>query len=153
MKTNGLTKKALEHIHEECFRCTLRAYEGGACGGGWDGDGDLFLSRAQILYLLFNEADVNGEITEAVDVYDLIADMAHEGSWPDGDPDDEDISYCSYSGESYILETYLESWNTVLKKIEKGEITEANLEEWLKYFDDSSNWDDDIEFWFAWKKN
>ena len=148
MKTNELTKKALEHIPEkECFVCSLRAYEGGACGGGWDGTEKLFLSRAQLLYLIFKKSEVNGEKTQKVAVYALIRSMAYEGSWPDGEPDDEDISHYSYSGDSDELNNYLESWGIILKKIENGEISEANLDDWLNYFDDKTNWEYDIEIW------
>lgn len=155
METNELTKKAIQRIHEtECFTCSLSAYGGGACGDGWDGTEDLYLNRAKILYLLFKQEEVNGEKTESVNIENLLSGMAYEGAWPDGEPDeeDEDISSYSYSGESESLDNYLNSWKTVLKKIESGEINETNLEEWLCYFDDSSNLDDNIEFWVKWKK-
>jgi len=148
MKTDELKKKALEHIHETvCFSCALRAYGGGACGDGWDGDGELYLNRAQLLYLIFKKNEVNGEKTQKVDVYALIRSMAYDGAWPDGEPDDEDISHYSYSGDSEELDIYLESWEILLKKIENSEINESNIDEWLPYFDDRSNWEYNINTW------
>ena len=100
-----------------------------------------------MLYLIFKKSEVNGEKTQKVAVYALIRSMAYEGSWPDGEPDDEDISHYSYSGDSDELNNYLESWGIILKKIENGEISEANLDDWLNYFDDKTNWEYDIEIW------
>lgn len=77
----------------------------------------------------------------------MLTGMAYEGSWPDGEPEDEDISEWSYSGESFELYNYLESWDVVLEKIENGQITENNLAEWLQYFKDSENFEYDIEIW------
>lgn len=147
MQTEDLTQKALERVKEEGFRCDLRAYEGGACGSGWDGTEELYLDRSELLYLIFQTDKVNGEKTCSVDVEDILNDMAYDGAWPDGEPDNEDISGWSYSGECEQLDNYLRSWDMILEKIDKGEINEDNLEQWLAYFDDSNNFDNDIDLW------
>jgi len=149
METNELKKKALELLQGSDFNCSLSAYGGGACGDGWDGDDVLYLNRAQLLYLIFNATEVNGEKTEVVNIEDRLETMAYEGAWPDGEPDDEeeDISDYSYSGESDELNHYLEGWRIILNKIDNGEIDENDLDSWLEYFKDSSNWDDDITWW------
>jgi len=53
-----------------------------------------------------------------------------------------------YWGSCERLDSYLESWRTIIAKIECGEITEENLDKWLEYFDDSDNYEWEIESWY-----
>lgn len=154
-----LTRKALEILKEGIsFNCVLRAYEGGACGDGWDGEDKIELSEGELLYLI-SQQNVDKEIFEGlkltpINIESMLSDMAESGAcvdefyeFSDYDEDEiEELKDCwSYSGECSQLEGFLKSWEIVLNKIMAGEITEDNLDECLEYFDDSSNFDFLIE--------
>ena len=85
-----LAKKTIETIGWHSFHCSIYATEGGACGNGWDDCNELELSPEQIRYLIKVQLDKDelfeGIETEEVDVDEMIAAMAKEGAWPDGDP-------------------------------------------------------------------
>lgn len=54
----------------------------------------------------------------------------------------------NYGGTCYALENYLEAWRFILEQIYEEEIDEDELESWLEYFDDSDNFDTDIQEWY-----
>ena len=86
MTTKELARKAIDTIGNQSFSVSVYASEGGACGGGWDGDNDLSLSRAEILHL-FNRPDIiDASETKAIDVESEIVDIAVESAHPEGDP-------------------------------------------------------------------
>lgn len=86
-----LARKALDNVQDECFTASVYASEGGKCDGGWDGSEELYLSRQQLLSLIRSSVDApglfEGMTLEDVDVDGLIADMAVEAAWPDGEPE------------------------------------------------------------------
>ncbi len=51
----------------------------------------------------------------------------------------------SYSGESCALDGYIEAWKMLIGKILSGEVDENNLDKWLAFFDDPSEWEYGIE--------
>jgi len=66
------------------FPCSLRGYSGGACGDGYTGDGELDLSREELLYLISDASEVfNGLEVKKVDVDGQLEEMAKEACWPD----------------------------------------------------------------------
>lgn len=85
-----LARKVLDDIGWHSLHCSLYASEGGACGGGWDGDDELELSPEQICCLLKermgNEELFEGIATEEIDIDEEIGSMAEAGSWPEGGP-------------------------------------------------------------------
>ena len=85
-----LARKVLDNIGWHSLHCSLYASEGGACGGGWDGDDELELSPEQICCLLKERMDredlFEGIDTEEVDIDEEIESMAETGSWPEGGP-------------------------------------------------------------------
>lgn len=78
---------------------------------------------------------------------DLVNEKAEEKGFV------SDYDNFGYGGESEELDKYLDAWGIILTKIFEEEITEDNLEEWLNYFDDSDNWEYDIEEWFEDNRN
>ena len=85
----ALARKVLEEKFEgRDFSCSLSAYEGGACGGGWDGTSDVYISKENLLYLLECEVD-NDELFEGMDTeyFDedefnrSLEDMACDEAW------------------------------------------------------------------------
>ena len=51
----------------------------------------------------------------------------------------------SYSGESCALDGYIEAWKMLIGKILSGEVDETNIDKWLAFFDDPSEWEYGIE--------
>lgn len=147
MTTIELARKALEIVKGGwSFNCNLYAYEGGACGDGWSGDGELYLSEEQVMYLISSRTGddkiYENMVLEEVDTDSLIYDLAEENAFPDGSEEEWDIG-----GNCEELEGFLNAWDVLICKIEDGEITEECIDRWLEYFDDSSNFDMDIDEW------
>lgn len=66
------------------FPCSLSGYGGGACGDGYTGDGELYLNREELLYLISDGSEVfNGLEVKKVDVEDRLYEMAKDACWPD----------------------------------------------------------------------
>lgn len=53
-----------------------------------------------------------------------------------------------YGGSCEELDGYILAMGTLLEKILDGSITEENLAEWMEYFEDNYNFDEDIEEWY-----
>ena len=137
------------------FPCSLSGYGGGACGDGYTSDDEeLYLSREELLYLISDGSEVfNGLEVKKVDVDGRLEEMAEQAGWPDGheDYDDEEESEddfedsWSYSGESMILDEYVDSWKLLIGKIQSGEVGEMDLDKWLSYFNNPEEWEYGIE--------
>ena len=67
--------------------------------------------------------------------------------WAGYDNIASNCDYFGYGGSCERLEQYIASMCTVLEKIFDGSITEENLDDWMEYFEDSWNFDYDIEEW------
>ncbi len=59
----------------------------------------------------------------------------------------EESNTLHYSGECPGLDGYLDAWETLVSKILAEEIKEPELDGWLEFFDDSCNYESDIESW------
>lgn len=85
-----LAQKALEHVKNTTFPVYIYASEGGSCGGGFDDNLELELSRAELLYLIHksvgNDAPFQDQEEKETDVSAQIAEMAYESAWPDSAP-------------------------------------------------------------------
>lgn len=143
------------------FPCSLSGYGGGACGDGYTSDDEeLYLSREELLYLISDGSEVfNGLEVKKVDIEARLEGMAEEACWQDGrdmddgyydddenEEDDEDYEDSwSYSGESIVLDEYVDSWKLLINRILSGEVGEADLEKWLAYFKTPDEWEYGIE--------
>ena len=89
MEKMELARKVLENIIDRDFSVRYSCSEGGACGGGWDSDSDIFsLEREEILYLLSQKMK-NNELFEnivlkPIDLDEQLCDIAQDYAWPDG---------------------------------------------------------------------
>lgn len=106
----------------------------------------IYLTAKEALALVFKFVGIDGE--SDLGVFDLpdidektIEDRAKEKNFA-LEYDDTNYGWCSEE-----LECYLDSWKTLIEKIESGEINEANLDEWLEYFKDRENFCNDIISW------
>jgi len=99
--------------------------------------------RGFLRYALDDAGDVFDGICDEGLNEDDFSDLAEEAGVGSEYIDD----YWSYGGESCALEEYISAWKTLIKKIMSGEVDEANIDKWLPYFNDSDNWDDDIDWW------
>lgn len=85
-----LAKQALSQVTNMTFNTSIYSSEGGKCGAGWDGETDLDLSKAQLLYLISQKVKhpelFDGLTLKSIDLEKIIDDLAFEGSWPDGGP-------------------------------------------------------------------
>ena len=154
----------------------MRAYEGGACGGGWDGRDDYIFEKAELLYLLSKRVDskelFKGFVLKKIDVDEVLEEFAKEHAFPDGcgfyscddedyDPENEDyedrecVDNYSVSCDCWRLESHLKAWEYLLNKVLSGEITEEELEGWMEFFDDAIYEDEeaDIEEWYNDRKD
>lgn len=129
----ALARKVLEENFDgRDFSCSLSAYEGGACGGGWDGTSNVYISKENLLYLLECEVD-NAELFEGMDTeyFDedefnrSLEDMACDEAWCD--EEEEDGSW-SYSGECEELGEYISEWADFINDILSGEIGPDEIE-------------------------
>ena len=57
----------------------------------------------------------------------------------------DEFDYYFYVGQSEPLENYISSWVELIDRIMEGSVTEANVDQMLKYFEDSENWESDID--------
>ncbi len=113
-----------------------------------DAEEPISLTAGQVRGLLNGEYG-NDELFQDLDCEeadeDLINDKAEELGFA------EEYNTFSVGGDCEELDTYLESWETLIEKILAGEVDEDSLDNWLKYFDDSDNYSegsDDIESWY-----
>ena len=83
MERMELARQALKNITNRDFSVSYSCSEGGACGGGWDSDSDIFsLEREEILYLLSQNMK-NNELFEnivlkPIDLDEQLCDIAKD---------------------------------------------------------------------------
>ena len=153
MNTKELLNQLIDTIKDTSFGCNVNA----SCGlDGYSAEEELLLSKEEIYFLLDEQLDSKdvfaGKNLKRVDVESRLEELAYDASWPDGTPDEDDENYedpdnFSYWGTCYHIEPYLNAYVFIIEKILSGDITEDNLDFWLSYFEDSSNYDIDIEDW------
>lgn len=84
-----LAKKAIDRITEESFIYYVGASTGGKCNDGWCTDMYLYLSREEMMYLIYTgetEFLFEGLKLTPVDVEERMNEDLMEAAWPDGGP-------------------------------------------------------------------
>lgn len=105
----------------------------------------LYLNIDEALGLLWGYHQID-ELFCAICVKELDEDDIND--WAD-DANIADMSdNLQYGGSCEELDGYIQAMGTLLDKILDGSITEENLAEWMEYFDDNNNFDEDIEEWY-----
>ena len=111
-------------------------------------EAQLSLTANEVLGLLYGSYDMK-EVFEGICDQRLDEDYINDKVEEEGIFNEEDDDYYdgySYSGESQQLDNYLDSWVYLLNNILSGNITEEQLDSWLRYFDEKDySWK--IEFW------
>lgn len=102
------------------------------------------LSAKEALGILYGQHEIDkvfeGICDESYDE-DLINDKAKKLGFA------KDYDRFSYGGECEQLEAYINAWDYILDSIMSEEITEKNLDLWLMYFDDTDNYEFEIDKW------
>lgn len=102
------------------------------------------LSRKEVLGLLKGECN-------ASKVFDGICDEAFDEELIEAKAEDLGFAskynrYC-YGGESQTLEHCVNAWLNIIESIFDGDVSEDNVDYWLKYFDDPDNFYGDLYEW------
>lgn len=125
-----------------------------------DGEGDYYfaenesvvieLTSDEALGLLRGEHDI-AEVFDGIcdNQFDesLINDKAVKIGVADGYDNHTYSSDYDEEEENELLDSCVDAWVTVIQKILDGEITEDDVDDWLWYFDDTDNFEEDIESW------
>ena len=150
MKKMELAQKVLNRIDSTDFICYLSAYEGGACGGGWDGKEDFSLSKEELLYLIKEQVNnrslFNGTRVKKIDIQASLIELATACAFPDDEPE----GYWKISGECFPALNFVSGYAYILRNILDGIITEEDVDWYLEYFDEPENYEsefDTIEDW------
>ena len=109
-----------------------------------DAEECIELSAQEALGILYGKHKIdkvfNGICDESYDEYFINAKARKLGIA-------EDYDNFIYGAECEPLETYLNAWGYILDAIMSGDITEEDIDSWLKYFDDENNYDKQITVW------
>ncbi len=110
----------------------------------------IHLTASEVRGLLYNEYDFE-DLFQDTDYEVADEDLINEKAEETGITD----SYKDYifGGDCDELETYLDSWETLVQKIADDEVDEDSLGDWIEYFEDSENFSYDIEFWYEDRRN
>lgn len=151
MTKNELAKEALSHLKGEEFNVYLSAYGGGACGDSWDDNDTLSLSKEELAYLIKELVECDGLFEGIkqceIDLESTLAQLAMDRAFSDGS-DEEDVDNWSVNGQSEEIENYLNAWVYVINSILSGNIAEKSINSWLEYFNNSDNYEYEIEDWY-----
>ncbi len=135
----------LETIGEDDYTFTFDIKDAITCETMKEGVNEsIHLSSPEVLGLLHSEYG-HDKLFEDIDYEDADEDLINGKAAQRGFA--EDYNPFSCDGMCEALEVYLDSWDTIIDKIKGGEVTEDNLDNWLEYFDDSHNFEEDIESW------
>ena len=133
-----IAKSVLDTVQSGNIPFIIYCTTGGKFPDSWEDLVDIKLTREQRLYLISQELKSIPELFEGIqlekiELYPILHDLALEGAWPDGLPEDYD-DY-EYDGLTYYIDKYVEGYAVLISKIMKGEIEQNDLPKWLAFFD------------------
>lgn len=114
-----------------------------------DAEEKIPLTANEAIGLLYGQYDLD-------EVFEDICDEALDEDFINDKAEDMDFAseydQFIYDGECEELDGFLDAWVCIIRKILSGDITEETLDSWMKYFDDSDNYESDICDWYEDRK-
>ena len=106
-----LAKNVLNTVQSGDVPVVIYCTTGGKFPDSWEDEIEFTLTREQRLYLIAQELKSVPELFEGlslekIDLYPIFYDMALEGAWPDGAP--EDYEDYEYDGLTFYIDKYVE---------------------------------------------
>ncbi len=145
MNNEELVKKALRTVKDFTFTCEISLWQGESGGCICRGEGKMKLTASELLYLISEMCDshkalFDGMHLDEIDPHERITEIAHDLVT---DEMKEGLNEIHYGGNCLNLDTYLDAWETLIKKIFDGEVNEHTLDDWLDFFEGER----DINMW------